>query len=222
MERAAEGSGAAGAEGLLPRDRCAGRSRPTAERRQRSIPGGERCARCQRRGYGGREGGSSMPEAEPKQRHPYRSVRFPKGRRGLPVEGRHVIAALGTLAAGVIACAAGLWPIAVVLFFGAFTTWLFWAVPYAVYLACGGRWSWLSTHRHVAALLVWMLRPRGGSRRLHLGRRSPRASRAARPRHPRPHDRPGDAQVPHRSRALPRDAARVRAAQPRARPGSPA
>jgi hypothetical protein len=101
-----------------------------------------------------------MSEAELKKRHPYRSVQFRVGRRGPPIDGRvvkHVSAALGALASGVVACAAGLWPIAVVIFYGAFTTWLLWVVPYAVYLACGGRWNWRSTHRYVAALLVWML-----------------------------------------------------------------
>jgi len=101
-----------------------------------------------------------MSEAELTKHHPYRSAQLHEGRRGVPVDGRvvmHVIAALGALASGVVACAVGLRSIAIFLLFGTCAVWILWAAPYAVYLVCRGRWSWLSTRRHVTASLVWML-----------------------------------------------------------------
>lgn len=101
-----------------------------------------------------------MFEAEPKQRHPYRSAQLREGRWRAPIDGHavtHVLAALGALASGVVASAVGLRPITFLLIFGACAVWILWAVPYVMYLMCRGRWSWLSTRRHVTASLVWML-----------------------------------------------------------------
>lgn len=101
-----------------------------------------------------------MSESEPKQRHPYRRAHLREGRWGAPIDGHmvtHVVAALGALASGIVAIAADVRPIAFLLIFGACAVWALWAVPYATYLVCRGRWSWLSTRRHVTASLVWML-----------------------------------------------------------------
>lgn len=121
-----------------------------------------------------------MSEAEPKERHPYRSAQLREGPRGAPIDERavtHVIAALGALVSGVVASAVGLRPIAFLLIFGACAVWILWAVPYAMYLVCRGRWSWLSTRHHVTASRV-DARYRGGGLRIG-GRRSSPSERGA-------------------------------------------
>lgn len=101
-----------------------------------------------------------MSELERKPHHPYRSVRLPEGRRAGPIDGpvaQHSILASAVLGSGGVAYASEQWSFVYFLLGGVCSVWMLWAVPYAVYLACRGRWSWLSTRRHVAVSIVWML-----------------------------------------------------------------
>lgn len=101
-----------------------------------------------------------MSEAEPRQLYPYRSAQLREGHRRSLIVGHvvtHIIAVLGVFASGVLAAAVGLRPATLLLIFGACAVWILWAVPYAIYLACRGRRSWLSARRHFAASIVWIL-----------------------------------------------------------------